>query len=187
MRLILLLIGLICFVVGQKSWARPMYFADAVHPVVSKSIATAAPKSEMHEAVTVRVRTVQAQQTIPTSQISRRHVASVSDDLRDISKKLARLPFQSFKLLSSQSLQIPFNKQAEMQLVDGHKLTFKPLQERDQRVCLWMEWNHGGKMEVLNTRLHFNYGESMLTGMESADDTGIILAVDVQPVIIAPR
>lgn len=148
--------------------ARPIFLGQTATALLSQE-------------VLVRVRAVRAQQPIPTEQITRHRTAAIPAELRDLEPKLMRLPFQSFTLLSSASQQLPFNKRGEMQLADGHQLSFKPLQERDKRVCLWLEWRDGGKMEVLNTRLHFNYGESMLTGMEASADTGIILAVDVEP------
>ena len=67
-------------------------------------------------------------------------------------------------------------------LVNGHTLAVRPLYVSPNRIGLWLKWLDKGGVEILDTRLHFDPGESMLTGTDgNRGDKGVVLAIDVKP------
>ncbi|MBN8550366.1 MAG: hypothetical protein J0M12_13720 [Deltaproteobacteria bacterium] len=100
----------------------------------------------------------------------------------DLASKLNKLHFRCFKLISSQDEVIPLGKRETLSLVEGNQLTLRPLTLDSKRVGMWLKWQDSSGMQVLDTRMHFDLGESMVTGIDGAADSGLILAIDVQTV-----
>ena len=105
----------------------------------------------------------------------------IDSRISDISTKLKKLHFRSFKLVSSQREVVPLGKRETITLIDGNHLTIRPLTVENRRVALWINWQDASGMQVLDTRMHFDCGQSMLTGVDGAQDNGLILAIDVSP------
>jgi hypothetical protein len=111
----------------------------------------------------------------------RRLTSSVADvTLNDLREKLERFPFRNFNLVTAHKRELGLHEREMLDLGEGQKLFVKFLGHKDRRVCLWMRWDDNG-MEVLDTRMHLNIGESVLTGTERARNSSLILAVDVEP------
>lgn len=109
-------------------------------------------------------------------------MVKVDARIKDLAPKLGKLHFRCFRLISSQREMLPLGKRETVALVDGNMLTLRPLSLDSKRVGLWIKWQDGSGMQVLDTRMHFDLGESMLTGVDGAADSGLILAIDVSPV-----
>ena len=69
----------------------------------------------------------------------------------------------------------------KIRLMNGQLLTLRLLEFDNESLTLWIRWDDGEGMNILDTRIHFAYGESMLAGLEGRDESGMILAIDVSP------
>ncbi len=58
----------------------------------------------------------------------------------------------------------------------------RPIAVDGDNICLWLKWKDKAGTELLDTRLRFVAGESMLTGTDHMPDAGLILAIRVEPV-----
>ncbi len=132
----------------------------------------------------IRVRTLEA--SLPFSADPRRATSrpAVADGIRDLAQRLNEFHFKRFALLASHSKESQYGQTQELDLGDGHKLTYKPTIRGKDRVCLWLQWRDGSGMEVLNTRMNFKAGESVLTGVDKTERSGLVLAIDVQPGVV---
>ena len=152
--------------------------------VLFLSALSLSPSSEaqaMPRAVVVEVRTVEASGAIPQAPQSLSPVSVVDSRIEDLRVKLQKLHYASFKLLGTQSQIVPLMQKGSLVLANGHSLTVRPLYIQPNRIGLWLKWLDRSGMEVLDTRLHFDPGESMLTGTDSEGDKGVVLAIDVKP------
>lgn len=102
--------------------------------------------------------------------------------LKDVSAKLRKLHFRSFRLLSTQREELPFGKRGTLSVGDGNSLTLRPIGISDEQVGMWLRWEDGDGMQVIDTRMQFAVGEALIAGVDRAGDSGLILAIDVQPV-----
>jgi hypothetical protein len=102
--------------------------------------------------------------------------------LKDVAVKLRKLHFRSFRLLSSQREELPFGKRGTLSVGDGNSLTLRPIGISDEQVGMWLRWEDGEGMQVIDTRMQFAVGEALIAGVDRAGDSGLILAIDVQPV-----
>lgn len=106
----------------------------------------------------------------------------VDPRLNDLVGKLHKLRFHCYRLISSQREIIPLGKRETVKVADGNQLTLRPLTIKENRVGMWIKWEDPSGMRVLDTRMHFDMGESVVTGVEAASNSGLILAIDVSPV-----
>lgn len=132
--------------------------------------------------VVVNIRTVRAYD--PATEESSKTLKSrdylIDKRIEDLRSKLEKLNYRGFKLLSSSRAEIKMKGRETIQLVDGQTLTIRPLYLENKRACLWVKWNGQAGEDILDTRMHFDSGESMLTGTNHGDETGIVLAIDVK-------
>ena len=125
------------------------------------------------------VRTIQASgnrssnspQTPETSSIT------LEDSLSDLKPKLTLLPFSSFRLISKKEQEISLKKKESLQLPNGQTLSFRPMYMENHRACVWLSWKDTDGSDILNTRIHFDANESVLTGTDYLDNEGRILAI----------
>jgi len=135
--------------------------------------------------VTISVRTIQASE--PTHHHSAGGGTSpavhLASSLQDLEARLANLPFSNFQLIARKEETITLKKKNSLQLPNGQSLTFRPMYLEDKKVGLWLNWRDKDGSEILNTRVHFDSNEAVLTGTDCAADEGLILAIKAIPVI----
>jgi hypothetical protein len=134
--------------------------------------------------VVVSVRTIQASDPIEPEprEGEEAQAPKVPADLSDIEAKLSQLPFRSFLLLSSKSETHSLKKREMMKLPNGQTLVFRPMYMDQKRVGLWLNWRDADNSEILNTRVHFDTDDSVVTGMDCAENKGLILAIKAKPI-----
>jgi hypothetical protein len=129
-----------------------------------------------HAKVKVVVRTIQA--TGPRASSSgQAQTTSLDDSLADLKPQLALLPFSAFHLISSKEEEISLKKRESFRLPNGQTLTFRPMYMEKERVGLWLSWKDTDGSDILNTRIHFDADDSVLTGTDYQDNEGRILAI----------
>jgi hypothetical protein len=105
--------------------------------------------------------------------------------LEDISSKLKALQYRDYKMAASQEVIVPLMKKRAVHLHDGNVLLVRPLYADGETIGLWLRWIDGAGTRLLDTRMHFNERETMLTGTElsatDGDGGGLatVLAIDV--------
>ena len=139
---------------------------------------------EESDLVNVFVRTIQASEPVEGEQDSKSSAQApkLPAELSDISAKLVQLPFSSFTLLASKNETHAIKKRETMQLPNGQSLTFRPIYMDNKRVGLWLNWREADGSEILNTRVHFDADDSVVTGTDCAGNKGRILAIKAVPV-----
>lgn len=100
--------------------------------------------------------------------------------LSDIREKLMKLPFLHFRMIGQQQSVVSLKRKYIIDLPGGHVLALRPLYVEGPRVGMWMRWRERDGADVLDTRVHFNCGESMITGTDNAYG-GAVLAITVSP------
>lgn len=140
-------------------------------------------------AVRLSVRTIQASEPLQgevaeaaarlpeTSSAGTERTVQLDDSIRDLAGKLSQLPFGNFQLLSTKEEIITLKTRDSLQLPNGHSLTFRPMYLDSKKVGLWLNWRDHDGSEILNTRVHFDAADSVLTGTDCAHDKGLILAI----------
>ena len=106
---------------------------------------------------------------------------SVDPHLADLTNKLERLPYRKFQLIGSKEQAISFRRKDVLALPNGQTLAFRPMYMDNRRVGLWLNWRDSGGSDILNTRIHFDSDEVVLTGTEATADSGVILAIKADP------
>ena len=136
--------------------------------------------------VRIRVRTVKATLRLPDQELPDPTSSQgapidriVDDSLFDLAPKLEKLHFKKFHLVSSQDEVVPMMKKATMYLQDGNTLSVRPLYLDGPKIGMWLRWQSATGVKILDTRMHFHCGESMLTGTDGDGDSGMVLAIDV--------
>jgi hypothetical protein len=119
----------------------------------------------------------QARPTAPSAQLD--------PELRDIEGSLSNLPFARFQLLASKNETITIKQKNSLQLPNGQKLTFRPMYMDNKKVGLWLNWRDKDGSEILNTRVHFDANDSVVTGTDCAHDQGLILAIKAVQVAVS--
>jgi hypothetical protein len=129
--------------------------------------------------IKVVVRTIKASgvKGTPTNPSKADSEISVEESLTDLKPKLAMLPFSSFHLIASKEGQISLKKKESIRLPNGQMLFFRPMYMDRERVGMWLSWKDTDGSDILNTRLHFDADESVMTGTDYHDDEGRILAI----------
>jgi hypothetical protein len=102
---------------------------------------------------------------------------SVENSLSDIKPKLEMLPFSTFHLISQKEEEISVKKKESIQLPNGQTLSFRPMYMDKERVGMWLSWKDTDGSDILNTRIHFDADESVLTGTDYRENEGRILAI----------
>lgn len=102
---------------------------------------------------------------------------TVEAPLADIRPKLEMLPFQSFRLISQKEEEIFVKKKESIQLPNGQTLAFRPMYMDKERIGMWLSWKDTDGSDILNTRIHFDADESVLTGTDYQENEGRILAI----------
>lgn len=131
------------------------------------------------ENVVVRVRIVKADDK---SMIGFKNFVSndqLDPAISDLKDKLDTLPFEHFVLVSSEELSLPLKKKETISFLGGHSLQLRPLLIENNKVSLWLKWVDAKGVSILDTRMHFDSTQSMLAGTDSTDDTGLLLAINV--------
>jgi len=136
--------------------------------------AVQADESCEHSKVKVVVRTIQAtgSRTDLTTQ-----APALEDSLADLKPQLALLPFSNFHLISSKEEEISLKQKESFRLPNGQTLTFRPMYMEKERVGMWLSWKDTDGSDILNTRVHFDSDDSVLTGTDYHDNEGRILAI----------
>jgi hypothetical protein len=133
--------------------------------------------------IKLSVRTIQAsgpseQHSSDETQGARDRQIHVDGALNDLQPKLAHLPFSHFHLLSRKEETITLRKKNSLQLPNGQSLVFRPIYADTRKVGIWLNWRDKDGSEILNTRLHFDSQDSVLTGTDCAQNEGLILAIN---------
>lgn len=129
--------------------------------------------------VSVRVRIIKATEPIELGGAAAAQV--VEPGIYDLAPKLDKVAFRQFRLLTSLREEIGLKRKAVFDLVEGQSLVVRPLYVEGRRTGLWLKWLDRGGGAILDTRTHFSCGESLITGTDHAADTGLLLAIDVEP------
>jgi len=137
--------------------------------------------ADASKSVTVEVRTIEASEPLPQENITVSPLFNIDVRLTDIRSKLEKLHYRNFKQLGIQSQVLPVLQKESIALVNGQTLTMRPLYVSTKRIGLWLKWSDKSGAAVLDTRMHFDPGESMLTGTEIEGSKATILAIDVKP------
>lgn len=109
--------------------------------------------------------------------------AQLDPELKDIEARLINLPFSRFQLLASKNETITIKQKNSLQLPNGQRLIFRPMYMDHKKVGLWLNWRDKDGSEILNTRVHFDSNESVVTGTDCAQDQGLILAIKAERVV----
>ena len=105
----------------------------------------------------------------------------IAEDLFDLQSKLGRLKkYATFKMVREENRLVRENGLETVSLGDYGEVSLRPMASLDDVVTLWLRWAKAD-MEVLNTKLKFRCKEALLTGLESEEDGGVLLAVNVSP------
>lgn len=105
----------------------------------------------------------------------------VDQSISSLETRLKDLPYTNFNLASSQTINIPLNKEQELTLDSGDILHLKLLYLDQERVGLLLNWKDSEGMQLLDTRMHFGCTETMLAGAEGCEgDNGKLLAISVE-------
>ncbi len=134
--------------------------------------------------ITLSVRTIQASTPRNAEEVpaSTDRPIRLEGNIRDLGPKLSQLPFDTFQLLSTKEETIALKTRDSLQLPNGHSLTFRPMYMDAKKVGLWLHWRDQDGGEILNTRVHFDSADSVLTGTDCAHEKGLILAIKASAV-----
>ncbi len=133
--------------------------------------------------MTISVRTIEASEpTRDAHQTDSGPALKVDRDLTDIQSRLANLPFSHFELLASKQETLTIKKKNSIQLPNGQTLWFRPMYMEHKKVGLWLNWKEKDGSEILNTRVHFDSNDAVVTGTDCESNKGLILAIKAVPV-----
>lgn len=133
--------------------------------------------------VTISVRTIEASEpTRDAHHTDQAPTLKVDGKLSDIQGRLANLPFSHFQLLDSKQETLTIKKKNSIQLPNGQMLWFRPMYMEHKKVGLWLNWKEKDGSEILNTRVHFDSNDSVVTGTDCEANKGLILAIKAVPV-----
>ncbi len=135
-------------------------------------------KEESSLTAQVRIRAIKATNHLAKDEVAEREF---NGDLNDISDQLNKLPYKSFQVISTSDLNTPIRKKQSILVGQGNEVTLRFLNFENNKVCLWIRWDDETGLKVLDTRMHFEAGQSMVVGTEHSEESGIVLALDVKP------
>ena len=152
--------------------------------IVSASIAKA-DQGDTADGNTIKlsIRTIQASDPSTGNEVTSavERTIRVDNDIRDLKSKLSQLPFENFQLVSTKEEAVTLKTRDSLKLANGHLLTFRPIYMEEKKVGLWLNWRDEEGDEILNTRVHFDATDSVLTGTDCSHDKGLILAIKAAP------
>ena len=127
----------------------------------------------------LRVRTVTAK--MPKKQKAKVKSRSQKIDMRlkDLAMKFEGLKFSKFEMTTDIAKKVQLDQKLEFALDHGQVLFIKPMGKTAQGISLWLNWKDGHGADILDTKLNLPIGESMVTGMDASDDSGMLLAVNI--------
>lgn len=127
--------------------------------------------------IQISIRAVYAQ--IPLQEGEARSDTALFDErLADIRTKLELLPFSNFRLISEESEAIHLREKSTVRLSNGQRLCLRAVDSSDQNVTLWLRWSDINGAILLDTRMNFAKGETMVAGVESDEENAaVVLAV----------
>jgi len=127
--------------------------------------------------IQISIRAVYAQ--VPLQEGETRSEAAFFDErLTDIRSKLELLPFNNFRLISEESEAIHLREKSTVRLSNGQRLCLRAVESSDQNVTLWLRWSDINGSTLLDTRMNFAKGETMVAGVESDEENAaVVLAV----------
>lgn len=102
------------------------------------------------------------------------------NQLSDIKSNLDELGFKSYKMFDTKIVQIHFETPTSVIMSNGDTLTFKHFRSDAGRICMWFKWIGSDGMQILDTKLHFDAQESVITGTEDSSNSGVIFAINVE-------
>jgi len=144
------------------------------------------PDNVCHTGVAVRVRAIRThglkeKKLTPAEQLKapRSRRLYIDEALADLEPKLQALPYRSYKVMTIREIVLPVDKQQSLKLIGGQTLNLRLLYADKARVGMWLNWLDKKGGVLLDTRLHFNRDEPMLTGTESSKKCGTLLALEV--------
>jgi hypothetical protein len=129
--------------------------------------------------VQVQVRTVMGEGVRHSSE--KGDTVDVDQKITDLSDKLRKLHYKKYVLVSSRKDVVSMQQKKVLSLGKGHTLALRPMYIDGKRVGMWLKWKDDQGAKLLDTRMHFTCGESVVTGTERSDNSGVILAIDVNP------
>lgn len=119
---------------------------------------------------------------IGASESSQSGELEVDEKVADLTDKLKRLPFTSFRLLSDSSETVSLLSRETMKLSNGQTLCVRPVDSSGDQITLWLKWKARDGMSILDTRVNFALNEAMVVGIEGqSEGTGTVLAISVTP------
>jgi hypothetical protein len=127
--------------------------------------------------IKVVVRTIQATGARQSAATDQAPTTSVEESLSDLKPQLLLLPFSTFHLISLKEEEISLKKKESFRLPNGQTLTFRPMYMEKERVGMWLSWKDTDGSDILNTRIHFDADDSVLTGTDYHENEGRILAI----------
>lgn len=103
----------------------------------------------------------------------------IESQLTDIEEKLTQLPFSHFHLISKEEKTVHARARESIPLPRGQVLTVRPIyMDTDSaKICLYIHWQDRDGSHILDTRVHFDSRESVITGTDSSQNEGLILAI----------
>ena len=149
--------------------AEPTVKAPEVHPSV--------PTYEKVEVVSFDIYAVQARSKIEHGPADRAVPQTIPDTLKSIRLSLTQAPFSLFEMIDHQTVVVPLRQKSRLRMAKDHVVVIRPLFIDDGRLCLWVKWRDKDGMEVLDSRLYLVLGESVIAGVEEADNAGLLLAM----------
>jgi hypothetical protein len=159
--------------------------------LLSGSVPARADERNHEGEVRVYVRTIEA--TNPKLQDgngSEPASSPLDPELSDLKLQLKQLPFSSYRLICKRQQLLSVLEKDTMKLPRSQSLAFRPIYMEEKRIGLWLSWKDASGGDILNTRIHFDTDDAVLTGTDSAHDSGLILAIKAeaaeQPSAAAP-
>ena len=171
-----------CKTSSKRRWALCMALVLVVPVLVSLEAAYAEQRGASDSgAVMIEVRTLKARHREGGERSFASAPVALDPTIEDLRGKLQKLHFTSFTLLGTDTRQIELLQKVVMPLANGDTLAIRPLEIAGDRVGLWLKWRDRKGSEVLDTRMHFNSDESVVTGTDSEKNCGVVLAIKVSP------
>jgi hypothetical protein len=161
--------------------------ASLLLPKSNKAVSQSSAPNETH--IRFSVRTIEANNTLDPADESIQYTVqskrgeatkvtvSVDRKLEDIRDKLLQLPFSHFHLVSARDEIMLIKEKNSLELPNGQILFFRPMYVKGEKIGLWLNWKDNTGRELLNTRLHFNPLDSVITGTDCGRNEGVVLAI----------
>jgi len=122
--------------------------------------------------------------------IDQKFEQSIDPGLADIRMQLSKLQYVRFALVTIQQRQVGLMKRESLSLPDGHSLTLRPMYLENNRVGMWIRWADASGDPVIDTRMHFSCGQTLVAGTDigmsalgadPANRSALILAINAKP------